>query len=133
MKLVIARGSCFLLLGSFLHLALLWMFYWNVTLAEYRASSGTHKNETDSQWSSGEHLCVEGGCLYSKKILKGAVPLCGGLYVEDYKKDEMQFKNAVEMSLKASDGVMIFDIVHIIQNNWWSVLNDAIESSSAYE
>lgn len=108
-------------------------YYWNVTLAEYRASSGVHKNETDSQWSSGEHLCVEGGCLYSKKILKDAVPLCGGLYVEDYKKDEVQFKNAVEMSLKASDGVMIFDIVHIIQNGWWTVLKDAIKSSSAYE
>jgi uncharacterized lipoprotein YddW (UPF0748 family) len=108
-------------------------YYWNVTLAEYRASKGIHKNETDSQWSSGEHLCVEGGCLYSKNILKGAVPLAGGLYVEDYKKDEVQFKNAVEMSLKASDGVMIFDIVHIIQNNWWTVLKEAIDSSSAYE
>lgn len=108
-------------------------YYWNVTLAEYRASNGVHKNETDSQLSSGEHLCVEGGCKYSKQLLKGAVPVCGGLYVEDYKKDEVQFKNAVEMNLKASDGVMIFDIVHIIQNNWWNELKEAIDASSAYE
>lgn len=108
-------------------------YYWNVTLAEYRASNGVHKNETDSELSSGEHLCVEGGCKYSKHLLKGAVPVCGGLYVEDYKKDPVQFKNAVEMNLKASDGVMIFDVVHIIQNNWWTVLKEAIEASSAYE
>lgn len=108
-------------------------YYWNVTLAEYRASNGIYKNETDSQFSSGEHLCVEGGCQYSKYLLKGAVPVCGGLYVEDYKQDVTQFKNAVEMSLKASDGVMIFDIVHIIRNGWWKELQEAIKSSSAYE
>jgi hypothetical protein len=104
-------------------------YYWNVSLEEYRNSKGIHKNETDSKISTGEHLCVEGGCNYSKKILKGTVPLYGGLYVEDYKKDEKQFKRAVKMSLEKSDGLMIFDIVHIIQKDWWNDLKEAILSA----
>lgn len=104
-------------------------YYWNVSIEEYRSSKGVHKNETDSKVSTGEHLSVEGGCNYSKKILKGAVPLYGGLYVEDYKKDENQFKRAVKMSLEKSDGLMIFDIVHIIHKNWWDDLKEAILSA----
>lgn len=102
-------------------------YYWNVTLEEYRKSNGTYKNETDSEISKGEHLCVEGGCIYSRKLL-GKNPFCGGLYVEDYKNDVNQFKKAVKMNLKMSDGLMVFDIVHIINRNWWKELEEAIKS-----
>lgn len=105
-------------------------YYWNVTLDEYRKSNGTYKNETDSHISKGEHLCVEGGCKYSKKLL-GNHPFCGGLYVEDYKKDVNQFMKAVKMNLKESDGLMIFDIVHIINRNWWNPLKEAIAEQEA--
>lgn len=108
-------------------------YYWNVSLNDYYHSSGKHKNETDSQVSTGEYLSVEGGCKYSKYLLKGAVPVCGGMYVEDYVKDVNQFKRAIRMNLKESDGVMIFDIVHIIQKGWWNELKEAIDSASAYE
>lgn len=108
-------------------------YYWNVSLDDYYKSSGRHKNETDSQVSTGEYLCIEGGCKYSKYLLRGAVPVSGGLYVEDYKNDVGQFRKAVRMNLKESDGVMIFDIVHIIRNNWWNELKEAIDSASAYE
>ncbi|MEF9923999.1 MAG: alpha amylase family protein [Muribaculaceae bacterium] len=100
-------------------------YYWNVTLNEYRKSNGTYKNETDSEVSKGEHLCVEGGCKYSRKLLNNN-PFCGGIYVEDYKKDVNQFKKSVKMNLKESDGLMIFDIVHIINRNWWDALKEAV-------
>lgn len=105
-------------------------YYWNVTIDDYYRSSGRHKNETDSQYSSGEYLSVEGGCKYSRYLLKGAIPFSGGLYVEDYKRDTNQFKKAVRMNLKESDGVMIFDIVHIIRNNWWDVLKEALNEEA---
>lgn len=105
-------------------------YYWNVTLEEYRKSNGTYKNETDSEISTGEHLCVEGGCIYSKELL-GENPFCGGLYVEDYKQDVNQFKKAVTMNLKKSDGLMIFDIVHIINRNWWDALTEAVKEGEA--
>lgn len=103
-------------------------YYWNVTLIEYRKSNGTYRNETDSEVSKGEHLCVEGGCKYSRKLLRDNA-FCGGIYVEDYRKDSNQFKKAVMMNLKESDGLMIFDIVHIINRNWWSILKEAITES----
>lgn len=105
-------------------------YYKNVTLDEYRKSNGTYLNETDSRLSKGEHLCVEGGCLYSKNLLKDNA-FCGGLYVEDYGKDVEQFKKAVKMNLKESDGLMVFDIVHIILRDWWLPLTAAIASQEA--
>lgn len=56
-------------------------------------------------------------------------PFSGGLYVEDYNKDVEQFKKAVKMNLKMSDGLMVFDIVHIISRNWWNALSDAIREA----
>lgn len=108
-------------------------YYWNVTLDDYYKSSGKLKNETDSEFSTGEYLCVEGGCKYSKYLLKDAVPVCGGLYVEDYKRDVNQFQKAVRMNLKESDGVMIFDIVHIIRNGWWNELKEALDETKLDE
>ncbi len=103
-------------------------YYWNVTIDEYRTSNGLHRNETDSELQSGDHLCVEGGCRYSRKLL-GGMPFFGGMYVEDYKRDVAQFQRAVKMNLKESDGLMIFDIVHIINRNWWQPLQEAIAQS----
>ena len=108
-------------------------YYWNVSLNDYYNSSGKYKNETDSEISSGDYLCVEGGCKYSKKLLKDSIPFSGGIYVEDYKTDSEQFKKAIRTNLKESDGVMIFDIVHIIQKNWWEELKDALNTAAAYE
>lgn len=101
-------------------------YYWNVTIDEYLKSTGKHRNETDSEVSSGTYLSVEGACKLSRKLLKG-LPFIGGMYVEDYKQDVNQFKKAVKMNLKESDGLMIFDIVHIINRNWWDSLKEAID------
>ena len=46
------------------------------------------------------------------------------------KRDTTQFKRAVEMNLRESDGLMVFDIVHIINRDWWGPLQRAV---SAYE
>lgn len=105
-------------------------YYWNVTLDEYRWSNKTHMNETDSKVSTGEHLCVEGACKYSHNILKDNA-FIGGLYVEDYGDATEQFKKAVRMNLRESDGLMIFDIVHIIKRDWWIPLAAAIAAEEA--
>ncbi|MDR0510345.1 MAG: family 10 glycosylhydrolase [Rikenellaceae bacterium] len=101
-------------------------YYRNITVKEYRASTGGHRNETDSKASYGDHLCVEGACNYSRELLCGR-PFLGGLYVEDYKGDASRFARAVKMNLERSDGLMIFDIVHIINNGWWEMLATAIK------
>lgn len=103
-------------------------YYWPVTVEEYRSRNKTHLNETDSEAQRGDHLSVEGGCRYSRRLLGGR-PFIGGMYVEDYRRDTAQFKRAVEMNLRESDGVMIFDIVHIIDRDWWGALRRAIEAA----
>lgn len=105
-------------------------YYRNVTLEEYRKSNGTYMNETDSKLSTGEHLCVEGACINSRNLLKDNA-FCGGIYVEDYGNDVDQFKKAVKMNLSKSDGLMIFDIVHIIKRDWWLPLTAAIAAQEA--
>ena len=49
-----------------------------MTVDEYRRSNGLHKNETDSEMSKGDHLSVEGGCRYSRRLLGGR-PFFGGM------------------------------------------------------
>ena len=68
--------------------------------------------------------------VFARKRKKVEIIFSGGMYVEDYKRDTTQFKRAVEMNLRESDGLMVFDIVHIIDRDWWGPLQRAVE---AYE
>lgn len=103
-------------------------YYWNVTLDEYNHTDGYVLNETDSKALKGNHLCVEGGCKYSR-MLMGDHPFIGGMYVETYEYDAEQFKKAVKMNIKESDGFMLFDIVHIIIRDWFDELKEAVDEA----
>lgn len=70
---------------------------------------------------------VEGSAEIANEVVMNAAPIIGGLYVEQYKDHPKQFKNAIKMCLEKTDGVMIFDIVHIINYNWWDVLQEALK------
>jgi len=72
---------------------------------------------------------VEGSAEMAMKITKGKVPVYAGIYVEQYKKDEAQFVKALKMCRKKSDGVMVFDIVHVIEKNWWESLKRGLTES----
>jgi len=69
---------------------------------------------------------VEGSCEIAAEVTRKVVPVYGGLYVEQYAGHPEQFARAVKMCLKKSDGLMIFDLVHVVNYNWWSVLTEAI-------
>ncbi|MBU2446955.1 MAG: family 10 glycosylhydrolase [Bacteroidetes bacterium] len=69
---------------------------------------------------------VEGSAEIAKEVVMDAVDVIGGLYVEQYKDHPEQFQRAVEMCLKKTDGLMIFDIVHIINYGWWDVLHESL-------
>lgn len=105
-------------------------YYKNISLEDYYRSNGLVKNETDSQWQSGDHLCVEGACRYSRMIMGGR-RFQGGMYVVDYDKDVEEFKRAVEMNVRESDGVMVFELYHIIRTGWFDALKEAIQQASA--
>jgi hypothetical protein len=76
---------------------------------------------------------VEGSAQLANKVIKGAVPVTGSLYVEQYEQNTGQFKKAVKMAYNKTDGLMIFDIVHIINKDWWQVLENAISEARQEE
>lgn len=67
---------------------------------------------------------VEGSAELSKKVVMDAVPVIGGLYVEQYADNPKQFIEAMNMCLSKTDGLMIFDIVHIINFDWWDKFSE---------
>lgn len=73
--------------------------------------------ETKDYWYS-----VEGSAEIAKKVIMNALPVLGGLYVEQYKGHPEQFERAIKMCLEKTNGLMIFDIVHIVNYGWWDVL-----------
>ncbi|MFN4111374.1 MAG: alpha amylase family protein [Ignavibacteria bacterium] len=77
--------------------------------------------ETKDYWYS-----VEGSAEIAKKVIMNSLPVLGGLYVEQYKDHPEQFERAIKMCLEKTDGLMIFDIVHIINYGWWEVLKKAM-------
>lgn len=69
---------------------------------------------------------VEGSAELAKELVKGKVPVYAGLYVEQYKEDIDRFVRALKMCRHKSDGAMVFDIVHIINKNWWDALKEGL-------
>ena len=70
---------------------------------------------------------VEGSAELALKVTRGVTPVYGSLYVEQYPNKE-QFIKAMEMCRKKTGGVMIFDIVHIINRGWWDAFQDGINN-----
>jgi len=71
--------------------------------------------------------CVEGGAALAKKITKGVVPVIGSIYVEQYLGEMNKFRPAVEQALKSTEGVMVFDIVHLNKHHLWKDLEKAMK------
>lgn len=88
---------------------------------EIRNRSEAAMGQEKEPWYS-----VEGSAEIADKVVMNAVPIIGGLYVEQYKDNPDQFKRAVKMCLEKTNGVMIFDIIHIINYGWWDFLEEAL-------
>lgn len=93
-------------------------YYVDVTKQEYLEKNREVKNETDSGAQSGLWYCVEGSCEKIRKILKEN-KFYGGILVDQFYTNRPQLSKTIEMNLKKSDGLMVFDIVHIIDKNLW--------------
>lgn len=93
-------------------------YYTDITKEEALANNKSVWNETDSKAHSGVWYCVEGSCENLRDILKDN-KFSGGILVDQFYDKPQDFARSIEMDLKMSDGVMIFDIVHIINKNMW--------------
>lgn len=72
--------------------------------------------------------CIEGGAEWAMRLTCGKVPVIGSIYVEQYEGDKEQFLRSVAEALRSTDGLMIFDLVHIVNRNWWDALEQGIAS-----
>lgn len=62
---------------------------------------------------------VEGSGDMVKKVVDDAAPYIGSLFVKQYEDNVDNFKRAVDMCFKKSNGCMIFDLCYIDDYKWW--------------
>lgn len=109
------------------------LYYNEVTIEEVKQlNEANMKNRTEAAMGEGRDYwySVEGGTQLAKEIVCGDVPVTGSIYVDQYNGNREQFKRAVKMALQKGDGLMLFDIVHIINRDWWDTLEEAIQEST---
>ena len=105
-------------------------YYTDITIDEYLKNSHSVWNETDSQAQSGTWYCVEGSCQHLRTILKNN-KFMGGVLVDQFYNNPAKLSKAIAMNLKLSDGLMVFDIVHIINKNLWKEVEEGMREGGA--
>lgn len=90
----------------------------------YRPNSEPGRTPEDYSWYS-----VEGSAKLARRAISGATPFYGSLYVQQYldKNNPQQFVKAMKELVRDTDGLMIFDVVHLEENDWWKYVEEAIK------
>ncbi|MGV8829784.1 MAG: alpha amylase family protein [Breznakibacter sp.] len=95
-------------------------YYTDITIEEYKKHNKIIWNETDSQAQQGIWYCVEGSCQNLRRILGENNKFLGGILVDQFYSNPEKLSETISQNLKDSDGLMVFDIVHIITKNLWN-------------
>ncbi len=108
------------------------LYYTLITKDDVDKATGVVGQRSEAGMDNSLTYCysVEGGAEIAKEITRGVVPVIGSIYVEQYLGDFTPFGPAVTQALKSTDGVMIFDIVHLNKHKLWDELEAAMK---AYE
>ena len=109
------------------------LYYTLVTKEEVDRANGAVGQRTEAGMTDEQSYwyCVEGGAEWARKLTCGVVPVIGSLYVEQYEGDAPQFSRAVAEALRSTDGLMIFDVAHIIKRDWWQPLAEGVAAADA--
>ncbi|UJL45771.1 family 10 glycosylhydrolase [Virgibacillus sp. NKC19-16] len=67
---------------------------------------------------------VEGSANLAMEVVNYATPLYGSLYLEQYNGDPEQFRRAVRTAESNTNGIMLFDLVHLEDYDWWYILEE---------
>lgn len=104
-------------------------YFFEVTKDEALANTKAAHTETGRIGRREYWYSVEGSCEIAAEVTRKVVPVYGGLYVEQYAGHPEQFSKAVTMCLTKSDGLMVFDLIHIVNYNWWDLLGKVIRET----
>jgi hypothetical protein len=107
-------------------------YYTTITKAEYREKNPEIKNETDQFAQKNIWYCVEGSNEKLKAIM-GDNKFYGGILASQFYEDPEGLSNSITMNLATSDGLMIFDIVHIIEGNLWEYVEKGMREAKVIE
>ncbi|MBR4977944.1 MAG: family 10 glycosylhydrolase [Bacteroidales bacterium] len=107
------------------------LYYSFITKDDVDKATGVVGQRSEAGMDNSLTYCysVEGGAEIAKEITKGVVPVIGSIYVEQYLGDFTPFGPAVTQALKSTDGVMIFDIVHLNKHKLWDELEAAMNAA----
>jgi len=72
-----------------------------------------------------ENATVEAAADLSAMVVANSVPLYAGLYALNYQGRPDAFAQAIEVSLRRTQGVMVFDLSYIYDYGWWEILERA--------
>jgi hypothetical protein len=75
---------------------------------------------------------VEGSNENAHRIL-GDNKFLGGILADQFNDNHEGLTESIKMNLKTSDGLMIFDIVHIINKNMWDAVEKGMREAKVIE
>jgi len=108
------------------------LYYTNVTKEDVDKANGSvgYRGEAAMDINNRAYwYSVEGGAELAKRVTNGVVPVMGAVLVSQYEQDAAQFERAVRQAAKSTDGVVLFDISHIITKGWWNALERGLKQS----
>ena len=105
-------------------------YYTTITIEEYLEKNPEVKNETDMWAQQGTWYCVEGSNQHLKSILNGN-KFYGGILADQFYDNPDGLAASIKMNLSSSDGLMIFDIVHIIEKDMWKYVEKGMREGGA--
>jgi hypothetical protein len=100
-------------------------YYTDITITDAEKNAKGVRNETDSETQKGTWYSVEGSCRHLRTIL-GKNKFMGGVLVDQFYSNPQRLSESIAMNLKESDGLMIFDICHIIAKDLWKEVETGI-------
>lgn len=103
-------------------------YYTDITIADYENNPNPIWNETDFEGHTGDWYCVEGSCKHLRDIL-GPNKFMGGVLIDQLYGSPERLSESMAMNTKESDGLMMFDIVHIINADLWDEVREGMIES----
>lgn len=103
-------------------------YYTDITKEDYEKHGRAVKNETDVTAAKNIWYCVEGSNENLHRIM-GDNKFMGGILADQFYENHDGLTESIKMNLKTSDGLMIFDIVHIIHKDMWDAVEKGMRES----
>lgn len=100
-------------------------YYTDITIEDFEKNPDPIWNETDFEGHTGDWYCVEGSCKHLREIL-GPNKFMGGVLIDQLYSNIDRLPESMAMNVKESDGLMMFDIVHVINANIWDKVREGM-------